>query len=74
MTCYIIQYCSNTFACVHHEKGVNKSLIIDICINNIFIFIIFQHLNDEIRCLNLCGFTIYVSWCSSVVFKLIDRW
>ena len=23
-----------TFACVHHEKGANKSLIIDICINN----------------------------------------
>ena len=35
MTCYIIQYCSNTFACVHPEMGVNKSLIIDICINNV---------------------------------------
>ena len=29
-----MQYCSSTFASVHHEKGVNKSLIIDICINN----------------------------------------
>ena len=27
-------YCSNTFACVHHEKDVNKSLIIHICFNN----------------------------------------
>ena len=32
--CYIIQYFSYTFACVHHEKDVSKSLVIDICINN----------------------------------------
>ena len=29
-----MQYYSKTFVCVHHEKYVSKSLIIDICINN----------------------------------------
>ena len=29
-----MQYYSNTFACVHHEKDVSKSLVFDICINN----------------------------------------
>ena len=32
--CNAILYNSNTFACVHHEKDVIKSMIIDICINN----------------------------------------
>ena len=29
-----MQYCSNTYVCVHHEKNISKSLVIDICINN----------------------------------------
>ena len=29
-----MQYYSNTFVCVHHEEGVSRSLIIDICVNN----------------------------------------
>ena len=43
-----MQYCSNTFACVHHEKGVNKSLVIDICINNAIFSAILKDDKDDI--------------------------
>ena len=42
-----MQYCSNTFACVHHEKGVNKSLVIDICINNAIFCAILKDDKDD---------------------------
>ena len=42
-----MQYCSNTFACVHHEKGVNKSLIIDICINIAIFSAILKDYEDD---------------------------
>ena len=42
-----MQYCSNTFACVHHEKGVSKSLIIDICISNAIFSAILKDDKDD---------------------------
>ena len=36
MTCYIIQYYRNTLPCIHRDKDVSKSLIIDMCIETFY--------------------------------------
>ena len=42
-----MQYYYNTFVCVHHEKGVSKSLNIYVCINNAIFYAILKDDKDD---------------------------